>query len=57
MNEERVPVSEGKRIAAAIPGARFVPLQGRNHILLEDEPAWPRFLSELRSFLDETPAV
>jgi pimeloyl-ACP methyl ester carboxylesterase/DNA-binding winged helix-turn-helix (wHTH) protein len=51
MNEERVPVSEGKRIAAAIPGARFVPLQGRNHILLEDEPAWPRFLTELRTFL------
>jgi hypothetical protein len=51
MNEERVPVSEGKRIAAAIPGARFVPLQGRNHILLEDEPAWPRFLSEVRTFL------
>lgn len=51
MNEERVPVSEGKRIAAAIPGARFVPLQGRNHILLEDEPAWPRFLNEVRTFL------
>ena len=38
----RVPVAEGKRLAATIPGARFVPLQGNNHILLEDEPAWPR---------------
>ena len=25
---------------AGIPGARFVPLESRNHILLESEPAW-----------------
>ena len=23
-----------------IPGARFVPLESENHILLESEPAW-----------------
>ena len=27
------------------------PLEGRNHILLADEPAWPAFLAEARSFL------
>jgi DNA-binding response OmpR family regulator/pimeloyl-ACP methyl ester carboxylesterase/DNA-binding SARP family transcriptional activator len=48
-----VPFDEGRRLATAIPGARFVPLDGRNHILLEDEPAWTRFLTEVRSFLDE----
>jgi DNA-binding SARP family transcriptional activator/pimeloyl-ACP methyl ester carboxylesterase len=46
-----VPFEEGRRIAMAVPGARFVPLEGRNHILLETEPAWPRFLAEVRTFL------
>ena len=44
--------SAGLRLlATAIPGARFVPLESRNHILLETEPAWPRFLAEVRDFL------
>jgi hypothetical protein len=38
-------------LAALIPNARFVPLYGRNHILLKTEPAWQRFLSEVRAFL------
>lgn len=46
-----IPFEEGRRLAALIPNARFVPLEGRNHILLEDEPAWPRFVEELHSFL------
>ena len=40
-------------MAAGIPGARFVALEGRNHLILEDEPAWPRFLQEVESFLAE----
>ena len=27
------------------------PLEGRNHLILEDEPAWPRFMEEIRNFL------
>ncbi|MDP6572332.1 MAG: alpha/beta fold hydrolase [Rhodospirillales bacterium] len=46
-----VPFEEGRRMAATIPGARFVALEGRNHLILEDEPAWPRFLEEVRGFL------
>jgi pimeloyl-ACP methyl ester carboxylesterase len=49
------PFDEGRRMAAGIPGARFVPLEGRNHLILEDEPAWPRFRDEVRAFL-RTPA-
>jgi pimeloyl-ACP methyl ester carboxylesterase len=45
------PFDEGRRLAAGIPGAHFVALDGRNHLLLEDEPAWPRFLDEVRAFL------
>ncbi len=40
-------------MAAGIPGARLVALEGRNHVILEDEPAWPRFLHEVQRFLAE----
>jgi pimeloyl-ACP methyl ester carboxylesterase/DNA-binding CsgD family transcriptional regulator len=46
-----VPFDAGARLAAAIPGAMFVPLEGRNHILLEREPAWRVFLDALHGFL------
>lgn len=39
-------------IAASIPGARFVPLDSRNHILLSDEPAWRTFMSEVAGFIE-----
>jgi ATP/maltotriose-dependent transcriptional regulator MalT len=38
-------------MAGAIPGARFVPLEGHNHILLADEPAWGTMLAEVHGFL------
>ena len=46
-----VPFEHGLQLAARIPAARFVPLKGKNHILLKDEPAWTRFLAEVRTFL------
>jgi pimeloyl-ACP methyl ester carboxylesterase/DNA-binding winged helix-turn-helix (wHTH) protein len=48
-----VPFEQGRMLASLIPGARLVPLESRNHILLESEPAWPRFLAEVRAFLAE----
>lgn len=47
----RVPFDEGCKLAAAIPGARFVPLESKNHVLLPDEPAWTVFHTELATFL------
>ncbi|MDX1686440.1 MAG: alpha/beta fold hydrolase [Candidatus Promineifilaceae bacterium] len=47
-----VAFEDGRKLAALIPGARFVPLEGKNHILLEEDPVWPRFLAEIRAFLD-----
>jgi len=47
----RVPFDQGRKLAAAIPGSRFVPLESKNHVLLPDEPAWAVFLAELGSFL------
>jgi pimeloyl-ACP methyl ester carboxylesterase/DNA-binding CsgD family transcriptional regulator len=52
-DDARVPFEEGRRLAALIPSARFVPLEGRNHVLLSNEPAWTRFVEEFRAFLAE----
>jgi len=50
-DDARVPFDQGRRLAAGIRGARFVSLASRNHLILEDEPAFPRFVEEIRSFL------
>ena len=44
--DEVVPVAEGRLLASGIPGAHFVELDSRNHVLLEHEPAWQRFQQE-----------
>jgi DNA-binding CsgD family transcriptional regulator len=49
--DARVPFEEGRLLATLIPGARFVPLESRNHLLLEHEPAWRRWVDEMRAFL------
>jgi pimeloyl-ACP methyl ester carboxylesterase len=41
----------GQRMASAIPGARFVALQSKNHLLLENEPAAKRLFEEIELFL------
>lgn len=47
-----VPFSAGRNLATAIPGAQFVQLGSRNHLILENEPAWPRASEAIRTFLD-----
>jgi len=51
-----IPFDEGRKVAALIPGARFVPLDTRNFILLEQEPEWVRFVAEVEDFLPTVPA-
>ncbi|MGY3541456.1 pimeloyl-ACP methyl ester carboxylesterase [Bradyrhizobium sp. USDA 4515] len=46
------PIEEGRRLAAAIPGSRFVSLPGKNHVLLENDPGMAQFLEEVRQFLE-----
>jgi len=46
-----IPFEIGRQLAALIPGARFVSLDSRNHVLLEHEPAWAHFVAEVRAFL------
>jgi pimeloyl-ACP methyl ester carboxylesterase/AraC-like DNA-binding protein len=50
--DQAVPFEQGEELAAGIPGARFVPLESRNHILTETEAAWPMFAEISREFLD-----
>ncbi|MET0652176.1 MAG: alpha/beta hydrolase, partial [Hyphomicrobiaceae bacterium] len=46
------PFEEGRRLAAGIPGSRFVALDSRNHMILEHEPARTRLLDEIARFLE-----
>ncbi|GHF19576.1 transcriptional regulator [Amycolatopsis deserti] len=47
----RVPKAQAQELAALIPDSRLCFLDSRNHILTEQEPAWPEFLDELDAFL------
>jgi pimeloyl-ACP methyl ester carboxylesterase len=50
-NDAVQPFEEGRRMAAGISGSRFLALEGGNHLILEHEPAWRRFLDEITHFL------
>jgi pimeloyl-ACP methyl ester carboxylesterase/DNA-binding CsgD family transcriptional regulator len=46
-----VPIEEGHVLAAGISGAQFIELDSKNHVLLENEPAWERFCGEVLHFM------
>jgi DNA-binding NarL/FixJ family response regulator len=46
----RVPFEEGRMLASLIPGARFLPLESANHILMQDEPAMKTFMEAIDAF-------
>lgn len=48
-----VPIEEGRILASLVPGARFVQLSSKNHMLLPKEPAWNRLVTEVEGFLAE----
>ena len=52
-----VPLSEGRLLATEIPGAQFVELESRNHVLLSHEPAWARFTDAVLEFTGQPPAA
>lgn len=49
-DDQVTPITASRELAAAIPNAEFVQLESRNHVLLEDEPAWARFKSIVLEF-------
>lgn len=53
----RVPFDEGRLLATHIPGAQLVPIDSRNHLLLEDEPGWRQAREAIEQFLPAAGAV
>jgi len=49
--DEVVPIAEGRMMASQIPGAQFVELDSRNHVVLEHEAAWERFCDAVLEFM------
>ncbi|MFZ3584445.1 alpha/beta fold hydrolase [Loktanella sp. DJP18] len=54
--DQRIPIEQGRLIASAIPGGRFVPLKSQNHVLVDYEPAWRSCMAQCREFLLEVGA-
>ncbi len=50
-NDSRVPYQGGLELAQGIPNARFITLESNNHLILEHEPEFPRFMTAIRAFL------
>ncbi|MEE4303806.1 MAG: alpha/beta fold hydrolase [Wenzhouxiangella sp.] len=54
-SDSMVPFEAGRDLAGRIPDCRFLPLEGRNHILQPQDPGWRPFVEELRRFLSADP--
>ncbi|WP_379560660.1 alpha/beta fold hydrolase [Psychromarinibacter halotolerans] len=52
-HDQRIPLDLGRELAAGIPDAHFVPLESRNHILMDTEPAWLHCVQASAAFLAE----
>jgi len=50
-DDDVIPISEGHILAAGISDAQFIELDSKNHVLLENEPAWERFCDEVLEFM------
>jgi pimeloyl-ACP methyl ester carboxylesterase/DNA-binding CsgD family transcriptional regulator len=49
-----VPFDQGRSTATLVPRARFVPLESRNHLVLNSDLSWPQLVEELNSFIPES---
>ena len=47
-----IPVTEGRLLAARIPGAKFIELPSCNHLVVPQEGAWGVFLQALGEFME-----
>jgi adenylate cyclase len=55
--DESIPFAEGRLLASQIPGARLVPLESKNHLLLPNELAWKQFVREIHNFIAPAPRL
>lgn len=56
-DDQAAPFSYGRELASGIAGAKFVPMQGDNHMFLEGEPAQRTFFEEVGRFLGDKPRL
>ena len=47
------PLDQGRELAARIPGAEFMMLESRNHVILPQEKAWTALFGAIRVFVLE----
>lgn len=52
-NDAVHPLDQGRRLAAGIPGARFVMLESGDHVILSHEPAWDTMLDHITQFVGD----
>jgi pimeloyl-ACP methyl ester carboxylesterase/DNA-binding CsgD family transcriptional regulator len=52
-DDRGVPFEQGRELAGLIPGARFVALTCRNHVMLQRDIEFAQFLDEVERFLAE----
>jgi pimeloyl-ACP methyl ester carboxylesterase len=51
-NDAVHPLVQAQKLAAGIPNAELLVLESANHLALPGHPSWDRFISALRTFLD-----
>ncbi len=52
-DDAMVPFIAGQDLAKRISNSKFVALEGRNHLMLKQEPAWEQFMREFKAFVSE----
>jgi len=50
-DEEVVEFEFARELASGLPNARLVSVDSRNHLLMESDPGWEKWLREVRSFM------
>ena len=57
LGDRAVKFKYGRELASGIAGAKFVPMDGTNHLFLEGEPAEKTFFEEVGRFLGDKPRL
>lgn len=50
-DDAMVPIGSGLELASLIPGAEFLALDGRNHLVRADDEGWPVVVERMNAFL------
>lgn len=51
--DQLIPFDQGRKVAALVPGARFVPVDSANHVPMSEESCWGEVVREIKLFLGD----